>query len=269
MEERDPLLSETYRAADHPSPSRELDARILDAARQAALPAPRRRSAWLGWAVPISSAAVLVLGIALLFQIQREVPETLREAMPSPTARLDSAPPPVAGNPAGPATPPATTEDARKTADAGVASGAGRGGVKPAPARPEPGFSPAPRGQATGSDSAAHAPSGMIPEPRPFPAQAAPVPPAANRSGQDDLGTGRSAAPAAAPAREVAPAFSQGLSRLKAASPETAGPEQWLESVRRLLKEGRTDEARKSLEELRKRYPGYGLPEDLSGLLER
>ena len=285
MEERDPQLSEAYRTADHPEPSPALDARILDAARQAVAPTPRRRPAWRNWAVPLSTTAVLVLGITLLFQIQREAPETLGDAQPSPaTARLDAASPPAADNQTESAAKPAPAEKAGKAAEASVPSGADRAAMQPPPTRPAPGptpqtIPPASPGAALSSDSAATAPAGIAPEPRPFPAQAAPAlqaepshkamptPPAGNL-GEDRARMERSAPPPAAPAREAAPAFSQGLGKLKAASPEKEGPEQWVESIRRLMKEGRTDEAWKSLEELRKRYPEFVLPADLSGFRE-
>jgi hypothetical protein len=75
------------------------------------------------------------------------------------------------------------------------------------------------------------------------------------------------AAPAAAPAREGAPAFSQGMSKFKAASPAAENPELWVEKVRQLVREGRAEEARQVLEDLGKRHPDYPLPEDLRGLL--
>lgn len=281
MEERDPLLSQAYREAAHPEPSPALDARILAAARQAVARPVRRRAAWLNWAVPLSTTAVLVLGITLLFNIQREAPETLREAVPSPApARPEPAlsfpsesPP---GTRAESAAQPAPAAKASRDTDAAASSGAARGAMKPGPAGPASGPVPAPGalppiapGQNAASAPAAESSAGAAPEPRPFPAQSAPAlqaPPAAGLSSQDSARMERPAPPAAASAREAAPAFSQGMGKLKAASPEREGPEQWVESIRRLLREGRTDEARKSLEELRKRYPGYGLPEDLRGL---
>jgi resuscitation-promoting factor RpfA len=285
MEERDPQLSEAYRAADHPEPSPALDARILDAARQAVAPNPRRRPTWRNWAVPLSTTAVLVLGITLLFKMQREAPDTLSEALPSPaTARPDAAPPPTAGNQAESAAKPGPDEKTDKAAKATVASGAGRAAMQTAPSRPASGTAPqatapASPGADLSSESAATAPAGLAPEPRPFPAQAAPAlqaepsrkamptPPAGNL-GEERARMERSAPPLGA-AREAAPAFGQGLGKLKAASPEREEPAQWVESIRRLVKEGRIDEARKSLEELRKRYPEFVLPEDLRVLADK
>lgn len=285
MEERDPLLSQAYREADHPEPSPALDARILTAARQAVARPVRRRAAWLNWAVPLSTTAVLVLGITLLFNIQREAPEALREAVPSPASPAPARPEPALSSP--PTSPPGTRAEsaaqpapaakASRAADAAASSGVTRGAMKPVPAGTASGPvlapgapAPLPPGQNAASEPAAESSAGAAPEPRPFPAasthQAPPTPAAEGLSRQDNARMERPAPRAAASAREAAPAFSQGMGKLKAASPEREGPEQWVESIRRLLREGRTDEARKSLEELRQRYPGYGLPEDLRGL---
>jgi len=40
-------------------------------------------------------------------------------------------------------------------------------------------------------------------------------------------------------------------------------PQTWIEDIRRLKGEGRTEEAGRELAEFRKRYPEYTLPEDL------
>jgi hypothetical protein len=41
-------------------------------------------------------------------------------------------------------------------------------------------------------------------------------------------------------------------------------PEEWLEALRRLKAQGRTDEFVRELAEFRKRYPDYKLPDDLA-----
>jgi RNA polymerase sigma-70 factor (ECF subfamily) len=68
------------------------------------------------------------------------------------------------------------------------------------------------------------------------------------------------AAPAAADAIEMRP-------RREALRKEAAGaartPEQWLEEIRRLRREGREAEADAALAEFRKAHPDYRLPDDL------
>jgi len=74
-------------------------------------------------------------------------------------------------------------------------------------------------------------------------------------------------AAAATTARSPAPAVSPGMARLKAASPAAEAPEPWLQRIRQLLREGRLEEARKSLQALRERHPDFPVPEDLRGVL--
>ncbi len=269
MIERDPQLSEAYRDADHPAPSPALDAAILDAARRAVAPPPRRR--WFAWAAPLATTAVLVLGLSLLFTMQREAPETLREAAPPPPqAAREAAPPAPAAAPADSVAKYAP-DQARAPAPAEQPSVANRGLAEsvpaPAPATPAP-ATPA-RESATQEASAQ---AGAAPAPRPFPAEMAAVPqpapaspPPAAAKASADLAERREAA--AAPARSAVPAASPGMARLKAASSAVEGPEPWLERIRQLVKEGRLEEARKSLEEWRRRYPDWVVPEDLKGLV--
>ena len=262
MIERDPQLSEAYRDAAHPAPSPALDAAILEAARRAVAPPPRHR--WFAWAAPVATTAVLVLGLSLLFNMQREAPETLREAAPPPPqTALDAAPPAPAAAPAG-STNSAPAAQARTPVPADRQSVAKRGMAEPAPVTV-----PAPAARESASQEASRLAGAA---PRPFPAEVAAVPqpapaspPPAAAKASADLAERREAA--AAPARSAAPAASQGMARLKAASPAAEGPEPWLERIRQLVKEGRLEEARKSLEEWRKRYPDGGVPEDLKALV--
>lgn len=261
MIERDPQLSEAYRDAAHPAPSPALDATILEAARRAVAPPPRRR--WFAWAAPVATTAVLVLGLSLLFNMQREAPETLREAAPPPPqAALDAAPPAPAAAPVDSAAKPAPAAQARAPAPAEGSSVAKRGMAEPVPMPVSP-------ARESVSQEASN-PAGAAP--RPFPAEVAAVPqsalaspPPAAAKASADLVERREAA--SAPARSAVPAASPGMARLKAASPAAEGPEPWLERIRQLVKEGRLEEARKSLEEWRRRYPDWGVPEDLKGLV--
>lgn len=265
MDEHDPRLSAAYRAAEHPEPPPALDAAILDAARRAVVAAPRRRR--FAWAAPMATTAVLVLGISLLFSLQREAPETLREAAPLP---------PLAGSEAPPSAPPAALADAveqpapaerAKPSDTAERPQAARRGV----AEPALAAVPAPPDRAAASREAS-APAGAAIESRSFPAETASVPqpavasppPAAAKAAADRIERLESVGPATA--RSPAPAVSPGMARLKAASPAAEAPEPWLQRIRQLLREGRLEEARKSLEELRKRHPDFPLPDDLKAL---
>ncbi len=258
MQEHDPELSQAYKAAAHPEPPPALDTRILAAARQAVMPPPRRRPAWFGWAVPLSSMAVLVLGISMLFRMQQEAPETLREVQsPLPTRPLASTEltPPAALAPATPPTTPPTSPPAAKLS-------------KPA------------------TQPAAPAPQSVqaAPPPHAFPDRETAVADAVMEKAAD---TARVAAPPApampqlsharvtaqenrAEAQSSVPTFSAGMSRMKSAAPVAAKaatleetPEQGVEAIRQLLRQGNIDAARTRLEALRKRHPEFPLPPDL------
>jgi uncharacterized protein HemY len=73
-----------------------------------------------------------------------------------------------------------------------------------------------------------------------------------------------------AEALSAMPAFSAGISRMKSAAPAAARasppeetPEQAVEAIRLLLRQGNIDAARSRLEALRKRHPEFPLPPDL------
>ena len=117
MDERDPLLSQTYRAAEHPEPPAALDARILAAARQA-VAAPRRRRPWFAWAVPMSTAAVLVVAVSLILKEYREAPETIVDRNPARATRPARSSPPRAGFRARPCARNTASQVSRGTASA-------------------------------------------------------------------------------------------------------------------------------------------------------
>jgi hypothetical protein len=80
------------------------------------------------------------------------------------------------------------------------------------------------------------------------------------------------AAPPAAEATKPAPAANNMLSRssMSGASVDTASakaaersPQSWIEDIRKLIKEGKSEDAGAQIAEFKKRYPDYALPEDL------
>ena len=283
MQPHDSQLSQAYHEAAHPEPSPALDARILAAARQAVVP-QRRRPAWFGWAVPLSTMAVLVLGIGLLFRMQLEAPETLREDMPPlPALELDSGPD---VNPA--ESPAPFARSAAPAAQAMVERKADR-----TPAAPKPRFAPtvatavhestaneAEVASVTSAPAAAEERAAIAPmlpprpssvadsaaAPAPASAPAAAAAAGASQAKENAIRAERETAakslnPSAAPAS--AARLKQGMSRMQAATPSMESPEQGVESIRKLLREGHIEVARKSLEDLQKRYPDFLLPPDL------
>jgi hypothetical protein len=277
MQIHDTELSQAYREAKHPEPSAALDANIL-AAAQAAVAPQRRRPAWFGWAVPLSTTAVLVLGISLLFRMQLEAPETLRKDLP-PLPALESAPSlatSASDAPADRSVAPAATAQAiaeRKTdqtsaaptvaaaAPEFAANTAAVASVASAPAAMEERAAIAPM---LPPRSSPVADSVTVPAPVSAPAPAA----AAGASLAREYAIRaekESAAKAVSPSSEPASAarLKQGMSRMQAATLLMESPEQWVESIRKLLREGRVDAARTRLQELRKRFPDFPLPPDM------
>jgi len=280
---RDPHLSQAYRDADHPEPSPALDARILEAARQAVARPPARKQVgkparWFVWALPLSSAAVLVLGVTLLLEVRRQAPENLEPpgALTSPGGgeRADAAPAPLPAEPTQPRVAPeapARQAEAAESVDSAGAVAEEAPGRTPEVTLAEQGAAP-PAAQASQSTPPTPAQAAAKAEARPM-SRAAPT--AAQDAAEAASGpggrfatrrAGPSPADAGASSREVAPAMSQALGKRQTAAPLTEGPEHRVETIRRLLREGRLEEARGELEKLRREYPGFALPEDLKGM---
>lgn len=283
MEPRDPNLSQAYRDAAHPEPSSALDARILDAARQAVVkPAVRRRPAWFAWAVPFSSVAVLVLGVTLLLDMQQRAPEVLESPAAIPPAiRLDTheAQPEPTMQAAPTVIPAKPKEMSRHGKSVESAPPVAKRKHLPSDVLPTPGAS---------ASASADRGALVMPAPQPFPAQSMAAPsrvpaetvvrPAPAAAPEAARATGNDAEPSAdamssppstsARSAERAGASASGISTEmhKAAQPVADGPERLVETIRRLIREGRLDQARVTLEKLRQAYPGYDVPEDLKGL---
>jgi hypothetical protein len=220
--------------------------------------------------------AVLVLGIGLLFQMQLEAPETLREDMP-PLPALESNASPAPSQAPAPAaqakleaklhdqddrTPPAprmaatTREAAANNAEqVPVASAQVEAEVAAAiapviEAMPAP--MPPPKLASDADAAAVQAPAAA-----PAPATGA----GASLARESALRAEKESA-----AKTVSPSaarLKQGMSRMQSAAPMAESPEQWVESIRKLLREGQIEAARSRLQELRKRFPDFPLPPDL------
>lgn len=240
---RDEQLSRLYREAGAAEPPSALDAAILTAAREAVAPRPRRRAWWQRWAAPVGVAATAVLTVTLTLLVRQE--QAVREQLPSPPEAPRPAPDQMLPQivPAVPAARPRAEpilQDAESRAPA-------RTSELPRQAAP-------PAAAETKLQQPVPAAAGAV-APRAVPAESL-----------------ESAAPAPAPVqkREAAPAADAVEMRAKTLlRKDTPGanaarsPEQWLEDIRRLKRQGRQQEAAESLAEFRKAYPDFGLPEDL------
>ncbi|MBL8259966.1 MAG: hypothetical protein JNM60_09185 [Candidatus Competibacteraceae bacterium] len=237
----DASLSELYRETRTVDPPAWLDRGILDAARSAVAPRPpsRLKPRNSRWRVPLALAATVVLTAGVL-----------RMADEAGEFRLYSAP------------------AQSKIESAAKAESAAPGNTRPLPAERD-------RSAASEASSRAAVLSAEVPPPAPaIPSQdaikeemlsgslAQPAVPAA-------------AAPAAAPAKPAAsqpqaPVFeAKKEDRLKQSAPMESparrelradrSPEQWLEDINQLRRQGRTAEADARLAEFRRRYPHYPL----------
>ena len=253
-DEFDPKVSQRYRELRAEEPPRELDQAILAAAHRAAdrahapLVAPAGRHRWY---FAFGAAAILVLAVAITVQLDRTQLDS--EALTAASA------------------PPVSEERKERFSS--------EPGVLPdqTPARE----TPAPETR----KKAAQAPARSGPQP----AENAAGPQAAEAAPVDRLESRREAslaaeAPSAQPEKkEQAPATQAPSPRLAqgAAAPAMAPeqralasamalrPEQLLEHIAELRKEGRHEEADKALAEFRQRYPEYRISEEMLRKVER
>jgi|GEM_PF-6081507 len=121
----DQQLDQLYEQLDRDLPPPDLDAEIKAHARQPVAPViPLRKTSPLRrWAIPLSTAAVMVLGLSLFFRVYEQQPA--QTSVPAPTLPATQEAQPMQHEAAGVA-----TREARKTAKKMLA--------QPAPARPSP-----------------------------------------------------------------------------------------------------------------------------------
>jgi hypothetical protein len=284
---RDPRLDEAYRRMPGEEPPRELDDRIRAAARRAVGARPRSTAqSWISpWRVPLALAATIVLTVTLTLMVyeSEEAPPPLRA--PAPAATGVPAPAGEAAKPEAkrPAEPPAPQAPGTAAPPRSFASEAARQAAPPSATelREERAAEPLAKRRDEASKPA------VAPAPAPSVAAPSPAAPAAPAPAADAAAPAPAAPPAphrqrlqSAPEGEVrpGPARERGIADRPAgrASRESAveaarvvdrsalrTPEDWIAEMRRLKREGRTDEAAKLLEEFRTRFPGHAVPEDL------
>ena len=231
-------ISRRYRELPREEPPRRLDDAIRAAARRAVhtrpaplvVPTGRQR-----WYFPLAAAAIIVLAVAVTMHVEREQPG--EEIVTAPAA------------PAG--APSAARESMRQEAPAEE--------LKPAP-QPE-------RKRKTESADSRE----LRDAPPPPELQKAQEPAAVAEQNTAEALRGRAEASQPAPAPQAAPPRASAELRRSdegaraAASSVSAyalqSPEQWLQGIADLRRQGRHDEADNSLAEFRKRYPDHKIPE--------
>jgi hypothetical protein len=248
MMAEDDDISRRYRELPREEPPRHVDDAIRAAARRAvqARPAPlvvptgRQR-----WYFPLAAAAIIVLAVAVTMHVEREQPgEEIVSTQGTPAEEVKAEKPQSAPQPE--RRRKAESADSRQLRDAA-----------PPPElqkAPEPAAAPAPPPPVAAQD-----------------AMRAQESAAGARANSSETAPKVSSAPAARTESAKAPAAPQASAQLgradesrRAASLSAfalQSPEQWLQGIADLRRQGRHEEADKSLAEFRKRYPDHKIPE--------
>jgi len=283
-------LSELYRASAQEEPPASIDSVILAAARREARGSTRIA---IRWGVPLALAAVVVLSVSLV-TMMRDVSELGGNNVNVDKQRQRYPAAPEADRSVFPA------KELEQRREIVSQERTNTTGPKPSEvAEPERHF----RDQAEGASTSTLTKESAAPAPVSAPADTVPAPPVSSVERQNPTAPPRSdaakseapqTAPVRAPARAgVNPYGTTGTSsekggKSKALAEERSAqdqakavgavaekvpqvrslednelPEQWLKRIEQLRKDGKVTEAQASLDEFRKRFPAYPLPEGL------
>ena len=260
-EPQDREVSRLYKDAGTPEPPRQIDEAILAASRRAA--GSRPQPTWSGrvWRsrVPVALAATVLLSFTVTLMVLQDSREfdTVPLAKIAGTADEHAKPAPSPPSEARSA-PQTDIRRDRGTESLGLAEGSNAN---------RPGFVFVPPSEAVRA-----APDPLDARQR---AQDSPEPAEVRRARESESraaaqpAPARPSAPAAAasPRRETGPQVSDRANGqaggVAASEAKERRPEKWIEDIRRLKAQGKTEEADRDLAEFKKRYPEHRLPEDL------
>jgi len=252
----DPRVGDAWREASSEEPSASVDDAILAAARREVSARPETLAAWearevrasrrrwwpLAAAATVAAIAVGVLQLTPPDKVANPVTETTTVTdVPSPSAKPDTVTAASVSEPAAPASPPSASPPSAP---------------KP-PAAPALALTPDPFPAATRPEAESVARGAQVAASPPIPAQRAPT-----------------ASPAPAPPLAKMAAASAADSASAEARTKDRKPlpvADWIELIRRLRAEGKTDEAAKELAAFRVAYPDHEklLPPDLRDWREK
>ena len=227
-------ISERYGELPREEPPRHLDDAILAASRRESRSRPAPLVVPSGrrrWYFPVAAAAIIVLAVAVTVHMERD--EENFEVAEAPAAQAPAAQAPV---------PEAAGKRETFT--------------------PDPKLAPAPAPQLRDLQKAQPA----------QPAPAAPPPPPAEEPANRARAMARAdaeQAQAREETRAAAPSPARAASDRLASAAAVASPEQWLQGIADLRRQGRHEEADRQLAEFRKRYPDYRIPDAIRGPMEK
>ena len=283
--ERDAGLTALYRAAAREEPPPALDDAIRAAARRAVSSQPRRMSAPFirSWRVPLSIAAVMVLTVSLVTIMREEAPEIMMSPggvrLPDDADQMRAGPVADAGE-STTAVPKVLAPRAQRS-DSGEPKPPAQTGSSEIDLRgnrvsPDP-ASGSRKDMAAAGRMEADAPTAPALAERAIP-EAFPgdvgmrdnkvgVPAEKRRQSAKEEAPRPSARAAEAvtgiPVPAPVPATVPGLAAGAAAEVKDLPPDQWLERIDELRRQGKLEEAKRSLAEFRRRHPDYELPAPL------
>lgn len=262
--EHDARLTALYRAVAGEEPPPALDDSIRAAARRAVSSRPRVAGLPFShsWRVPLSIAAVVLLSVSLVTVMREEAPETAlpsRAALPRGEMDHRQAAPAVDAGESATTTPKNLVPYAQRS---------DRVGLKPPLQSQSPGIGI--RGNTVSPESVTglrkemagvdQMGAGAVAEGK---VQSKSEPVSAERANEPSRARVK-AAPAVQPSALPPAAQMAGVIQPRADLP----PDKWLERIEELRKQGKLGEAKTSLMEFRKRYPGYELPASLKDWAE-
>ena len=244
LSDDDSRLAALYRKLPQAEPDARLDAAVRAQAQRAvaAVAAPARTPASGRWLPALSVAAVVAVAAGIAFRLGPQMWQR-----PASRPEVESAAAPTAPPPATPQ-PVETTSSMRKAA--------------------APAATAAPVAQAPAAEKQKMENAASRPAPRAFPAPAqalresTPPPPPATAEAKPALSAPTMAAPMKTMQSDAASAG------VPAALDRNASlyPEHWLANIRQMLRDGQRNAAIRSLDQFRKKYPDYHLPDDLRDL---
>jgi hypothetical protein len=247
-------ISRRYRELPREEPPRHLDDAIRAAARRAVhtrpaplvVPTGRQR-----WYFPLAAAAIIVLAVAVTMHVEREQPgEEIVSAQGTPAEEVKAEKPQSAPQPE---RRKAESADSRQL----------RAPPPELQKAPEPAAAPAPPPPVAAQDAMRaqeSAPGALAGSAKTAP-KASSAPPAARAES--------ARAPAAPQANAQLGRADEGRRADSLSAFALQSPEQWLQGIADLRRQGRHEEADKSLAEFRKRYPDYRISKEVLEQLEK